>query len=303
MPAVYVLLASLCFATTGTAQALGPDGTTPSTVGAARILVGAVLLALAARIVRARRRAAAADRRAPRGRAVVVAGLGVAAYQLCFFAAVADTGVAVGTVVALGSAPALAGLAARVALGEALTARWAAATALACTGVLVLVLAGGAADVSAAGVALAVGAGGAYAAFTVASRRLLTAGAGSEDVMAVAFGLGAVLLAPVLVAGDAAWLATGDGLALALFLGAVPTAAAYLLFAAGLRRMRSGEAATLTLAEPVTAALLGAAVLGERPGAGALVGIAIVLAGIALLAAPAPRRPSRTRAVAPGLAA
>src|SRR3954465_1812792 len=93
-----VLLAPLCFGTTGTAQALGPENLSPAGVGAARILVGgALLVAIAGGLPRL-----------PRGPLPVAAG-GVAAYQLCFFAAVADTGVAVGTIVALGSAPATAG--------------------------------------------------------------------------------------------------------------------------------------------------------------------------------------------------
>src|SRR3954465_4975337 len=105
MPAaarLQVLLAALCFGTTGTAQALGPDGLAPAGVGAARILVGGALLAAVAVL------AGGSLRALPRP-PVLAAAAGVAAYQLCFFAAVADTGVAVGTIVALGSAPALAG--------------------------------------------------------------------------------------------------------------------------------------------------------------------------------------------------
>src|SRR4051794_41580556 len=41
-----VLAAALCFATTGTAQELGPAGLEPVAVGAARIAVGGALLAL-----------------------------------------------------------------------------------------------------------------------------------------------------------------------------------------------------------------------------------------------------------------
>ena len=88
-----------------------------------------------------------------RGRPLVAAGarrgrVGIAGYQLAFFAAVADTGVAVGTVVALGSAPALAGLLARGwSTGRRSTGRWAACTALATAGVLLLVLSGGDAQV------------------------------------------------------------------------------------------------------------------------------------------------------------
>jgi drug/metabolite transporter, DME family len=47
-----VLLAALCFATTGTAQALGPDDTDPVGVGAARILVGGALLVAVAVVTR-----------------------------------------------------------------------------------------------------------------------------------------------------------------------------------------------------------------------------------------------------------
>lgn len=57
-----------------------------------------------------------------------------------------------------------------------------------------------------------------------------------------------------------------------------------MLFARGLRRIGAGETATLTLAEPVTAMALGFLVLGERPGAAAVAGAALVLAGLAALA-------------------
>jgi DME family drug/metabolite transporter len=286
-----VLLAALCFGTTGTAQALGPDDTSAVTVGAARIAVGAVLLLAV--------QAAATHRRSRRGREVAVPGgapgrwpvaplvvgaVGVAGYQLCFFAAVKDTGVAVGTVVALGSAPGLAGLGGWAVDRVVPRRGWFAATALACAGVALLALSGGGSEVSGAGVLLAVGAGASYAVFTLASKRLLDAGHGVEGVMAALFGGGAVLLSPVLVLGDAGWLGSAGGIAMALWLGAVPTALAYILFASGLRHLAANEVATLTLAEPVTAAILGAAVLGERPGPAAIAGMVVVLAGLGVLA-------------------
>jgi DME family drug/metabolite transporter len=285
MARVHVLLAAVCFGTTGTAQALGPNASSV-TVGAVRIAVGALLLLAAQRMVT--RDGPTAWARAP----LAAAALGVAAYQLCFFAAVKDTGVAVGTVVALGSAPALAGLGNWLLDDRPPGRAWAGATALASGGVALLALGGGASDVSAPGVALAVGAGASYAAFTLASKRLLDAGHGVEPVMARAFGFGALLLVPVLALGDLSWVATPGGAAMALWLGAVPTAIAYLLFARGLRRLPAGEVATLTLGEPVTAAILGAVVLAERPGPLALAGIASILAGLAVLALPTRRRPA-----------
>jgi DME family drug/metabolite transporter len=282
MARVHVLLAAVCFGTTGTAQALGP-GASPVTVGAMRIAVGALLLLAAQHAARRAAQHATGTGRWARG-PLAAGALGVAAYQLCFFAAVKDTGVAVGTVVALGSAPALAGLGGWLLDRRAPGRAWAAATALACGGVALLALAGGGSEVSAPGVALAVGAGASYAAFTLASKRLLDAGHGVEPVMARMFGLGALLLLPVLVLGDLSWVATPGGAAMALWLGAVPTAIAYLLFARGLRHLPANEVATLTLGEPVTAAVLGAVVLGERPGAIAVAGIALILAGLAVLA-------------------
>lgn len=284
-----VLLAAVLFGTTGTAQALGPDGTDPTAVGAARVLAAAVLLVLVARW-------------APRGSgawsvgAVAIGGLGVAGYQLSFFEAVDRTGVAVGTVVALGSGPAFAGLVGRLANGERLTRRWAGATALACAGVALLVGGGEGADVDAAGIGLALAAGASYATYTVAAKRLLDAGLAPEAVMAWFFTLGAVLLLPVLVAAGGGGLGSPGGLALVVYLAALPTALAYVLFARGLRHLTSGETATLTLAEPLTATALGIAVLSEDPSPLTAAGAALVLAGLVVLALPG-------RAARPGVAA
>jgi drug/metabolite transporter, DME family len=306
MPRTLVLLAAVLFGTTGTAQALGPEGS-PLEVGAARVAVGAALLALAAWGVerwRARSGAAGASGAAasrgadssPAGwplRALAGSAVGVAGYQLAFFAAVADTGVAVGTVVAIGAAPAMAGLLGRIVGGAPLTRRWAATTALATAGVVLLVLAGSDARVSLPGVLLALGAGASYAIYTVGSKSMLEAGHAPEVVMARTFGVGALLLSPVLLVAGGGPLATGDGLLLALYLGAIPTALAYVLFARGLREIAAAEAATLTLAEPLTAAALGAIVLHERPGALAVAGAALVLGGLAALALPRRREPRR----------
>jgi DME family drug/metabolite transporter len=277
-PRTLVLLSAVCFGTTGTAQALGPDGASPLTVGAARVALGAMLLLLTVRLDAG----SAATRLA--SRPLVVGGLGVAGYQLCFFAAVDDTGVAVGTVAALGSAPAFAGLGGWLVDGIRPGKAWTVATALAGVGVALMALSGSGAEVSATGVVLALGAGASYAVFTLASKRLLDAGAAVERVMAGVFTLGAVLLVPVLLVGDIGWLASADGVAMALWLGAVPTTLAYILFAHGLRLLPASEVATLTLAEPVTAAALGAIALGERPGPLAVTGIALIIGGLAVLA-------------------
>ena len=106
--------------------------------------------------------------------------------------------------------------------------------------------------------------------------------------MAAAFGLGAVVLLPALVLSGPGWLLHADGVALALFLGVIPTALAYVLFARGLRRLSASETATLTLAEPLTAGVLGAVVLAEPVTGLSAAGGACVLAGLLALAVPRP---------------
>jgi drug/metabolite transporter, DME family len=230
---------------------------------------------------------------------VLLGGLGVAGYQLSFFAAVADTGVAVGTVVALGSAPVFAGLLSRITANTRLDARWAACTALATAGVVLLVVSGQAAHVSAPGVVLALGSGIGYAAYTVAAKRLLDQGHAPEQVMARTFGAGALVLLPILPITGFTALSSGSALATSIYLGAIPTALAYVLFARGLKQLPTAHVATLTLAEPLTAAALGTIVLGEQLSPGAAVGAAMVLGGLVALAAK-PRAPKARPALAPG---
>jgi DME family drug/metabolite transporter len=107
--------------------------------------------------------------------------------------------------------------------------------------------------------------------------------------MATVLGTGAVMLLPVFALVPAGGLLQPGGALLALYL-AIPTALAYLLFARGLDRIGAGETATLTLAEPLTASILGVIALGERPSVAAAAGGALVLSGLAALALPRPAR-------------
>jgi DME family drug/metabolite transporter len=283
-----VLLAALLFGTTGTAQALGPDGTTPLGVGAARLAVGGLSLLLVLPLLGGRPAAAAALWRTPVG---LAAGVCTALYQVFFFAGVARAGVALGTLVTIGSGPVFAGLLAAVLLRERPTRWWAAATGLGVVGLAVLTLGRGDAGSGAApGLLLALLSGMSYAAYTVAAKQLLGRGRGSGEVMASAFGLGGLLLLPVLALSGPAWLASPGGLALAGYLGLVTTALAYVLFGRGLAVLPAGPVTTLVLAEPLVATALGIGLLGERLPAVAALGAALVLAGLLLQGATAGRR-------------
>jgi DME family drug/metabolite transporter len=287
--ALFVIAAATLWGTTGTAQALAPQGAGPLAIGTLRLLVGgAGLLAFA--LWRGKRLAALGGVHAWPWKPILLAAVCMAAYQVLFFSGVARTGVAVGTIVGIGSSPILAGALAFVFRGERPGWKWVIATVLAVAGGSLL--ASGASGSSAAasgglhvdplGLLLAIGAGGAYATFILVSKGLLE-GSSSEMALAVIFCLGALFLLPLLLTQNMAWLLQPRGLAVALHLGLVTVGLGYTLFWAGLRRVPVAMAGTLTLAEPLTAGLLGVLVLGERLTFVAGLGIGLILVGLGVL--------------------
>ena len=102
-------------------------------------------------------------------------------------------------------------------------------------------------------------------------------------VMAVNSSIGALLLSPLLFTTDLSWLADPPGLGVVLYLGLITTALAYGLFARGLQIVSVHNAATLTLAEPLTAALLGILIVGEELTLYAFTGMALIFCGLLIL--------------------
>lgn len=277
--ALLVLVGASLFGTIGTARVLGPDSPSGS-VGAVRVLLAAVVLVALALGTGPQ---PGAWRREWTRPTTLVAGAAQAAFQLTFLAAVLHTGVAVGTLVAIGSAPLVTGM-----LSRQVSRTWLVATSVALGGLVLLVLGGGGARLSWTGLLLALGAGASYGTYLVSTSRAVTAGAPPALTTAVAFTVAAVVLLPWLALSDAGWLATGSGWLMVVYLALVPTVLAYRLFARGLRHVPPSTASTMALAEPVVATLLGVAVLDERLSVAGWVGAALVLTGLALVS----RRPA-----------
>lgn len=320
LPIAAVLLAALCFSTTGTAQSLAAVDASPLAVGAARVLVGGGILGLLALAIRRRGRGQAvpspsarsggggqahparphAPRRLPSWAVVALGVVGVLAYQPTFFLGTKVNGVAIGTVIALGSAPIITGILEALVRRRLPGRRWAVATAVAVAGVVLVSGMVGTGDpqtvasITPLGILTSLAAGVSYALYAIAGKVLLDRGWTPPDAMGSIFGIAAALSLPLLfVSGvsGVAWLATPQGLALALWLGVVTTAVAYLLFAWGLRHLRATTVATLTLAEPLSATLLGILVLHEQLTPIAMIGLGVIALGLLVLSLPARKEP------------
>ena len=271
-PELLIVAAAVLWGTTGTAQDLGDVQASPVVVGVSRIALGGALLALVA--LATTRSGPSHAHPGTRGWyrhgvpwAVVAGIVAVAGYQACFFAAVERAGVALGTLVAIGSGPVFTGIVALVASREQ----------------------PGAALVPGdrpgrRGLCPAAGPWRRQRARRRRTRpgprrrpvlrRLHRGGQGPPEpgvpgptVMATFFLGGALLLAPALLVADTAGLTTTRGLTMVFWLGVATTAVSYVFFSAGLHCPQSSTVATLSLTEPLTAALLGVVVHGRPPGA------------------------------------
>lgn len=276
-----VLLAAVLWGTTGTAQAFAPESAHPMAVGAMRLAIGGGALLLFV-LMRGKLRKGKGWPVAP----TAVAAASMAAYQPLFFSAVATTGVAVGTVVAIGSAPVLAGLLEYIFGGKKPEHKWWISTSLAIGGCVVLFTHPHDTHlVTPTGVAMAVGAGLSFAVYTFVSKQLIN-GHAPEAVTALVFSLAALFLSPVLFMYPLHWLAETAGWAVALHLGLCATALAYLLFSKGLTGVPAANAVTLALGEPLTAAVLGIVLVGEVLPPFAWLGVGLLLVGLGVLSHP-----------------
>jgi DME family drug/metabolite transporter len=272
-----VLLAACMWGTNGTAQALAPEGAQPIIIGTLRIALGGLTL-----LVIASFRGALRDGKRWPFWPTFLGALSMAAYQMFFFAGVARTGVAVGTIVGIGSTPILAGPIGFLVRGERPSRRWVIATALGIIGCTLLITAGEKIHVDLLGIFLAICAGGAYAIFTTVSKGLLDDHA-PEAVMAVTFCIGACFVLPLLITANLHWLTQPAGYLVIIHLGVITAGLAYTLFARGLQLVPVATAASLTLGEPLTAGLLGVLFLHEALSILAVFGIFLIFTGLVIL--------------------
>nr|WP_206327008.1 EamA family transporter [Streptomyces sp. S3(2020)] len=278
-----ILVSAVLWGTTGTAASLAPAGAPAAAIGCAGLTLGGLLLFL---ISPGARSLPAACTRGERW-LLVLGALAVAGYPVTFYPAVARTGVAVATVIALGSAPVFAGLLSWLTGGARPTARRAAATGAAVLGCALLVLGpeltGTATPMDLTGVALATGGGLSYAVYSLIGGRLITHGHPSDAVMGVLFGTAGLLVLPLLGYVDTHWLTTSRGAAVTAYLALFTVCLAYRLFGHGLRHTSASMATTLTLAEPAVAAVLGVTLLGEHLTTASWCGLAVLGTGLVLL--------------------
>ncbi len=98
-------------------------------------------------------------------------------------------------------------------------------------------------------------------------------------MMGAATAAAAVILTPAALLAPPESTPPTEAIGALLVLGLLCTATAFVLFGALVTEVGPGRATVITYVAPVVAVALGVAVLGERPGAGAVAGLLLIIAG------------------------
>jgi DME family drug/metabolite transporter len=283
-----VLGAAILWGTTGTAATFAPE-VSPLAIGAAAMGLGGLLQTLMALVKIRNDRYRLLDHWIY----VLIGAVAVAIYPLAFYTSMHMAGVTVGTVITIGAAPLLSAIIERVFDSKPLTRRWMIGTCLGIIGAIMLCIAkakghpDSAVDASAfesvVGVILGLLAAATYALYSWTAHRLMRHNIASSAAMGATFGIGGLLLMPVLLMTGSTLLATWTNAAIGVYMVLVPMFLGYVLFGLGLARIPASMATTLSLIEPVVAAVLAVIIVGERLPVLGWLGVALIIACLYVL--------------------
>ena len=286
IPYILVLSGAILWGTTGTAQTFLSNEAHPFVISAGRSAVGGFSLLFLVII-----RKKVKFNRWP-WKETFYAAVCISVFQLLFFSSVQLTGVAIASVVAIGSAPVFSGLIEWVFFKVLPTKVWLISTSFAIIGCFFLFITKGEVTVNPIGVMYSLIAGVGFALFTISSKGILQ----KEEtipVVAMIFSISALLLMPFFFIYDVSWLKDVGNVGIIFYLGLATTSVAYVLYSRGLHKIPASSALTLSLAEPTTAALLGVFIVGEALSATSWIGILFLLGGIVVLTIGAKTRKSK----------
>lgn len=216
---------------------------------------------------------------------MILIGIMLATYQVCYFASISQVGVTIATLITLCTAPVLVALASALLLREPLTRSTLVALLAALLGTALLVgrpATSAATGQVALGAALALGSAAGYAIVALLGRALANSCHPLHSTT-VSFGVGAAFLLPFAASNLVSVSYAPEVWALILYAGLLPTAVAYSLFFLGMRTIKASSASILTMLEPLTATALAWLIFAEQLAATGIAGALLLLSAIAIL--------------------
>lgn len=258
-----VILASLLWGTTGTAATFAP-ALSPLFIGSFAMGMGGILQCGLATVKIVHDRALLAVH----CRFLIVGALAVAIYPLAFYSSMRLSGVIIGTVVSIGSAPILSAIIEYFSRDFQLNKQWAMGALLGIIGMVMLAFSDNASTTIQythvnLGILLGLVAGLTYALYSWSARQLMLKGVNTKAAMGATFGCGGLLLIPVMLITGSAFVTSWNNMAVGFYMALIPMFLGYLCYGFGLSKISASMATTITLLEPVIAAILAMLIVGE----------------------------------------
>ncbi|WP_332606055.1 DMT family transporter [Acinetobacter sp. ESBL14] len=284
---IAVLIASILWGTTGTAASYAPN-LSPLAIGAVAMGGGGLLQALLAhKNIRSH---------LPQIRAyyplLLIGMVSVAIYPLAFYSSMRMAGITIGTVVSIGSAPLFTALLEKFFDKKALSKKWFISFIFGVAGVLLLSIGEShsqastqtiATDQKALGIILGLIAALTYSLYSWAAKKMIDRGVDSKASMGLIFGFGALILLPTLFFTGSNLFDEPVNLYVVTYMMLIPMFLGYLLFGYALKTISASTATTLTLFEPLVAALFAILLVGEQLAPIGWVGMALIFMCLAVL--------------------
>lgn len=279
-----IIFACLLWGTTGTAASFTPN-VSPLATGAFAMGLGGFLLVMSSLKFLKKDKL----KLLTRYKLLLVGGLSVAVYPLAFYSSMRLSGVAIGTVVSLASAPFFTVLLECLISKKSVSIKWFISFAIGAVGMVLLSM-GKIKDIQLPtqtehhylGMLLGLLAGLSYALYSWVAKSLIDQNIHSKSAMASMFGLAACILLPSLILTGDNLFATTSNSVIALYMAIIPMFLGYVVFGYGLNYVEASQATLLTLLEPALATVMAVLIVGEKFSAIGWFGIALILLCLAV---------------------
>ncbi|TPH13408.1 DMT family transporter [Litorilituus lipolyticus] len=275
---IAIIIASILWGTTGTAANYSPNVSSLA-IGAFSMGIGGILLVITAR------RKLLVDYMIilAQPKLLILGAASVAIYPLAFYTSMRLSGVAIGTVVSIATAPFFEAILEHLISKKNISLQWILSFVVGAIGIALLTLGREQSNNTASsinqqslGILLGCIAGLTYAGYSWAAKRLIESGVHSKSSMSGLFGCAALFLLPSLwFTGDNLFSSSTNAL-VSLYMAIIPMFLGYLLFSFGLIYINASKATLLTLIEPLVATLLAVFIIGERFKVIGWIGVAFV---------------------------
>jgi drug/metabolite transporter, DME family len=284
---IAVLLAAFLWGTTGTIATFAPN-LSPLAIGAAAMGGGGLLQAILAR-------KNIKNNITQINSNLIILSIGVISvfiYPLAFYSSMHLAGITVGTVVSIGTAPLFTALLERFFDHKKLSFKWFICFVLGISGVILLSIGESHSSISSKqitndrqilGIFLGALAGLTYALYSWIAKKLIDRGIDSKASMGLIFGIGSLFLLPTLFFTGANLFEENINIYVVGYMMLIPMFLGYVLFGYGLKTVPASKAITLTLFEPLVAAILAIVLVGEKLAPIGWIGMIFISLCLALL--------------------